>query len=136
MIEITTSEVDGVRFYKGIRILEPDDRIGGFPIHFIPDVAVRDPELMRAIKVLGLKRVGRDLPSLSELYAQFPRAYIGVKLTQFMLSVYWGVIRWLYDNARVFKEIPPYEHFSWQYFTPYVWCRKVRELCRFINTSA
>jgi len=129
MIETTISEVDGVRFYKDIKILEPDDTIGGFPVHYIPDrVRLRDPELMRAIKILGLRRVGRNaaIRGGSDAYAQFPRAYIGVKVVQLGLRIYWGIIYWLYSNARFFKEVPSSECFSWRYFTPYVWYKKLR----------
>ena len=128
MIETTISEVEGVRFYKNIRILGPDDTVGGMGVHIIPDrVMVRDPELMRAIRVLGLKRVGRDMCRAggSELYAQFPMPYFAIKVVQFALKIYWATIRWLYDNARVFKQIPESECFSWKYFTLYVWYRGI-----------
>ena len=129
MIETTEDTIDGITFYKDIKILEPDDTIGGLPVHRISDrVIMRDDELMRAIKALGLKRVGRDIRHWGgcELYAQFPSPFIPIKVIQFTLRVYWAVIRWLYDNARVFKQIPVGECFSWRYFTPYVWYKKIR----------
>ena len=129
MIETTISEVDGVRFYKNIKILEPDDTIGGMGVHYIPDrIAMRDDEFMRAIKAMGLKRVGRNIAIRggSDAYAQFPVPYIGIKVVQILLRVYWNTIYWLYSNARFFKEIPPSECFSWRYFTPYTWYKKLR----------
>ncbi len=129
MIETTINEVDGVRFYSGIRILEPDDTIGGFSVHYISDrVAMREDAFMRGIKVLGLRKVGRDaaIEGGSDAYAQFPTPYIPIKVIQFLLRVHWNAVYWLYDNARVFKQIPEAECFSWKYFTPYTWYRKFR----------
>ncbi len=128
MIETTIREVDGVRFYENIKILEPDDTIGGFGVHYIPDrLRLHVPELMRAIKLLGLKKVGRNAAIMggSDTYAQFPVFYIGVKVAYVLLKIYWGTVRWLYDNARFFKQIPESHPFSWSYFTPYVWYRRL-----------
>lgn len=127
MIETTIDEVDGVQFLKDIRILEPDDTVGGMGVYRIDDkTAVWNPEVMRAIKVLGLRRVGRQVEWRANLYAQFPIPFLPIKLVQFALRVYWATIRFLYDNARVFKQIPPNQCFSWTYFTPYVWFRKLK----------
>ena len=126
MIETTVNTVDGVMFYENIRLLEPDETIGGMGIHWIPDRVVRDePELIRAIRALGLKRVGFDYCRDSFEYAHFPMPYIPIRLVQFSLRVYWKTLRWVYDNARVFKQIPANECFSWRYFTPYVWYRGI-----------
>jgi len=126
MIETTIDHVDGVTFYKNIRILEPDDTIGGMGVHLISWRLIdQDPELMRAIKVLGLRKVGEDICVRADRYAQFPLPYLLIKLIQFALKIYWHSIRWLYDNARVFKQIPENQCFSWTYFTPYVWYRKI-----------
>lgn len=129
MIEATIKEIDGVRFYSNIRILESDDTIGGFPIHYIPDrVSLQEPELIKAIKLLGLRKVGRNLVMCggSDVYAQLPAPYIGVRIVQVLLRMYWGIIRWLYGNARFFKQVPEAECFSWRYFTPYAWFKKLK----------
>ena len=125
MIETTVDTIDGVQFLKNVRILEPDDTVSGMGVHFIPDRATRyDHELMRAIRILGLRRVGRRVECMADLYAQFPVPFIGIKAVQFALRIYWVSIRWLYDNARVFKQIPENGCFSWKYFTPYTWFKK------------
>ncbi|KKN71829.1 hypothetical protein LCGC14_0416830 [marine sediment metagenome] len=73
MIEVTISEIAGVRFYTDIKILEPDDKVGGFAVHGIPyKIVAQDAEFMRAIKAVGLRRVGRDVSCRVDLYAQFP----------------------------------------------------------------
>ena len=126
MIETTISEVDGVRFYKNIKILEPDDTIGGFPVHYIPNrIADCDIEFMRAIKALCLKRVGVVFSMDAGQYAQSPMPFLAIKVAQFAIKTYWASIRWLYDNARFFKQIPVGECFSWRYFTPYAWYKKL-----------
>jgi len=126
MIETTISEVDGVRFYKNVKVLEPDDTVGGLGVHLISWRLIdRAPELIQVIKLLGLRKVGEVLPMGADQYAQFPMPYLLIRVVQFTLRTYWATIRWLYDNARFFKQIPPPELFSWRYFTPYVWYREL-----------
>tara|TARA_Y100000310_G_scaffold343107_1_gene449231 strand:- start:2835 stop:3221 length:387 start_codon:yes stop_codon:yes gene_type:complete len=128
VIETAIKTVDGVDFITNIRILEADDTIGGFSVHRISDCVIRrEAHIMQAIKAMGFKRVGRDMRYRSDLYAQFPIPYIQIKIMQFVLRVYWNALWWLYDNARMFKEVSPTEAFSWKYFTPYVWYKKVRK---------
>lgn len=128
MIETTVDTIDGVQFLKNIRILEPDDTIGGMGVHSIAwRLTAQAPELMRAIRALGLRRVGEDFCRAADQYAQYPMPYLPIKVVRFALKVYWKTIRWLYDNARVFKQIPEGECFSWSYFTPYVWYKKIRK---------
>ncbi|KKN74709.1 hypothetical protein LCGC14_0387510 [marine sediment metagenome] len=127
MIVTTVKEIDGVKFLINIRILEPDDTIGGFPVHYISDrTTYRDTQFMLAVKLMGLKKVARaaNIGGGSDAYAQFPIPFIGIKVTQFLLRIYWHIIYLLYSNARFFKEIPQGECFSWRYFTPYVWFKK------------
>ncbi len=123
MIEVTIKEVDGVRFYKNIRILEPDTIENGVGVHRIVDRT--DPNLISSIKMLGLRKVGRDPAYRSDLYAQYPMPYYKFKATEFLLKIYWNIVRWLYDNARMFKEIPHSDPFSWKYLTLYVWYRSI-----------
>lgn len=122
MIGATTRFVDGVQFIEGIRILEPDDTIGGIGVHLISwSIIDQAPEFMRAVKALGLRKVGEDICRAVDQYAPYPIPFLGIKLVQFALKVYWLSIWLLYDNARVFKQIPEGQCFSWSYFTPYVW---------------
>lgn len=128
MIEVSINEVEGVRFIKNIRILDPDDTVAGMGVHRISlKLAMQSPELMKALKLLGLKKVGTDYPYRAYLYSQFPMPYLGIKIVQFGLVIYWATVRWLYKNARIFQEIPPNCPFSWTSFTPYVWYRGIRK---------
>ena len=119
MIEVTVDEVDGVKFLKNVCILEPDQIINGVGVH---RVYPRDG-LDRTLRLLGLRKVGVDYNYRAYLYVVYPTSYFRFKVTEGLLKVYWRSIRWLYDNARVFKAIPSSQPFSWAYFTPYVWCR-------------
>ena len=128
MIEGTISQVDGVDFYTNIRILEPDEKIGGMGVHRITrDTREHNPEFMRSIRAMGLREVGYDLSYRSFLYAESTKSYITIKMVQFSLRLYWWNIRFLYDNARFFKKIPEGECFSWAYFTPYTWFKGLRK---------
>ena len=126
MIEVAVSEIEGVQFYTNIKILEPDEWIAGMGIHRIHNKVVRgESQFMRAIKVLGLRRVGEQPEYKAGIYAQFPLPYIPIKVIQSWLKIYWWVIRFLYDNARIFQQIPPMYPFSWAYFTPYTWYKRI-----------
>ena len=127
MIEVSVNEIDGVRFLRDIKILEPDKVEHGVGIHFIPlRCNYDDKEVLRAIRLLGLREVGFDLSRRAFEYAEYPMPFYWYKFVEFLLKAYWAVIRWLYDNARVFEQIPPNMQFGWSYFTPYVWYKKLK----------
>ena len=121
MIEITIRVVDGVRFYGNIRVLAPDIKRYGVGIHLLNESIVQDAELMRYLKIVGLKKVGYDFSLRSGEYTETTRSFLWYKAFNRFFVVYWWCIRWLYDNARVFKQIHEGTMFSWKYFTPYVW---------------
>ena len=128
MIETTIREVGGVRFYENIRILEPDYKKFGIGLHWISDKLLMrgDTEFLRYIKAVGLRQVEHD-PSMRACgYALYPMSYWRFKVVEFLFKCYWWSIRWVYDNARFFKQIPAGECFSWRYFTPYIWYKKMR----------
>mgnify|MGYP001616748254 FL=1 len=120
MLSISIAEVDRVKFIQNICILGHDDKVNGVPVHRIPSRYL-DNELRRAIKALGMRKVDFDYRWDAEIYVVSDLLAWRFKIANFALKVYWGAIKWLYDNARFFKMIPQGEQFSWQYFTPYCW---------------
>ena len=126
MIETTIRTIEGVQFIENIRILESDDKLHGVPVHRINSRVLENDELMRTIKAKGLREVGYDCERDEALYAQFPVNFFKAIILNTLFAEYWAIVRWLYDNARVFKQIPPGTMFSWRYFTPYCWCLKLR----------
>ncbi len=60
MIEITTKNVDGVDFITDVRLLEPDDTVGGLPVHHVVEDRYYK-EVVQAVKMMGLRRVGFDI---------------------------------------------------------------------------
>lgn len=126
MIEVSIDEIDGVRFYKNIRVLEADDKVNGVPVHNILRHWSLDGEFIRAIKALGMRKIGIDYYRDADLYVTSNLFAWQFKVNGLALKVYWVVVKWLYNNARFFKMIPPEERFSWRYFTPYCWYRAIK----------
>jgi len=123
MIEITIKHVDGIDFIDKVHILEPDKIWHGIGVHM---VSMRvDKQAAGFLNLLGLRKVYFDCNYKAYYYARTPFAYY-VKGAEFLCRIYWVLIRWLYDNARIFKQIPEGELFSWRYFTPYVWYKNLR----------
>ena len=128
MITTMIDEVDGVRFYTNIKILEPDYRKFGVGLHWVSDRLIdNEPEVLRYLKAVGLRETEYDISMRAFGYAQYPLHYLHFKVVEFLFKRYWWCIRWLYDNARVFKQIPPNETFSWKYFTLYCWYKRLRK---------
>lgn len=123
MIEIIMSQVNGVRLIKGIRILEPDDIIHGIPVHRVDSQRINQTIILM-IEAMGLRRVDFDLLRREYLYAAYPVYTMRYKVTAWLIKCYGYLILWLYDNARMFKQIPESEVFSWRYFTPYTWFKR------------
>lgn len=126
MIEISTKTVDGAVFISGLKLCEPDTRIGGIGVHYIPEHYLTT-ELLVALRLLGLKRVGSEPEFLSDCYlytrGSLPRMV--VRSTRLALKFYWMVIRFVYYNCCVFQRIPECQPFSWRYFTLYIWYRRL-----------
>ena len=115
MIEITTDEIEGVKF---IKLVEPIERRCG-----VEKVSCRllTSEMEFALKINGFRR-GEFIPFMDAYeYIQYPLPYYWYRTVNFILKGYWKALKFLYDNARLFKQIPEGECFSWRYFTPYVW---------------
>ena len=125
MIEVTVKNMEGVTFYSKVRVLEPDFYRNGVGVHRVSRDT--DKELIFALRALGLRKVDYDASYHEDLYVAFPISYLRYKVVEAVFKVYWHVIRWLYDNMRFFKQIPREERFSWRYFTPYCWYRRIRK---------
>ena len=122
MIEITTKTVDGVNFIFDFKIVEPRDKEYGLSIEYVDWRC--EKEVKPILYALGLRRIGERLERAVSIYAFYPWGYFQYKLIIGLARIYWRVIAWLYDNARLFKQIPEYERFSWKYFTPYTWLKR------------
>ena len=119
MLLVTVDTVEGVQFIKDIQVAEPDEIYMGVPVHRVPEEWL---EAIRAIKAMGFRKVGvAEYCFQQDLYTQGRFSFLRAKVTHFLFRVYWAAIKWLYDNARVFKQIPAGSPFSWSYFTPYCW---------------
>lgn len=120
MIEVTTREVDGILFIRDMKILEPDGTYGGVPYHIVQRRNA-DEECLRFIKAAGLRKAGRLDVQDADMYTEGNISYWRIKTAGFLFRIYWSVVKWLYDNGRIFKQITPGSRFSWSYFTPYCW---------------
>ena len=128
-IEVTMREVDGVRFLDRVRILEPDMKRKGVGVHLIThQIENMDfhRELMMSLESLGLRKVDYLQEYRAFAYVQYRLPFIVYKVVGWSWTAYWRTIRFLYDNARMFKQIPPGDCFSWKYFTPYCWYRSIK----------
>jgi len=127
MIEATVDIVEGVRFIKSIRILKSDTKRHGVSVHLISyELEREEPDFIKKIKLMGLRKVGYDDSLKASEYAEYPMNFLRYHISKGLLGCYWAIVSWLYDNARVFKQIPISEPFSWSYFTPYVWYKDLR----------
>ena len=117
MIEIIEREVEGVRFIVDLKIQEPDFKVGGVGVHRVSQRFIGDSSCNP--ESWGLRKVGYDASWRAFEYAA--KGYLLVKLIRVVNKAYWHTLRFLYDNVRMFKQIPGGEAFSWRYFTPYVW---------------
>lgn len=126
MIEVTAKEVDGVRFIDKIKIVSWEKR-NGLPVQLVDDRTWREPEVKRMLKMLMLEEVDFDFCCRIHIYAQRPVNDICYKVILLGIHLYWKTIRFIYDNGRVFKQIPEEQMFSWRYFTPYVWYRRIKD---------
>jgi len=127
MIEYSIDTIDGVQFLKDMKFVKPYEYENGIMIERIPLSSLnRRPELDGILLLMGMRRVGSDYCTHSYIYTLYPFGYYGYKLTHHLLRVYWWMVRFLYNNARIFQQIPEAECFSWRYFTPYVWYEKLK----------
>ncbi len=127
MIETTEAINDeGVRFCSKVEFVEPYEYKNGVRIEKV-SIRLHDrvPETVLLLNSLGLRRVGIDPCYDAYIYASYPLGYIQYKLIRHLLTGYWWLMKFLYNNARMFKQIPPAECFSWRYFTPYTWVKKL-----------
>lgn len=131
MITTTVSQVDGLNFIVDVKLEPPFEYRNGVRVELVSSrVLVEAPECKLILTALGFELVDFDLVTDSYIYAQLPYRFIQYKVVSFLLRFYWWSIRFLYNNARMFKQIPQGERFSWRYFTPYVWFSIIRSKIR------
>lgn len=121
MIEATTRTVEGVRFIADAKIVEPREKRNGVYVESVTRGLLGNSELGAILTGFGMRKVGEDWSRDCIIYAFYPWGYWQYKVVRHLLRAYWWSTWFLYDNARVFKGIPPGEMFSWRYFTPYRW---------------
>jgi hypothetical protein len=122
MLKTTVKYVDGVRFIDKVRFLDMDERRHGIPVHYVDDELLRNTDgLETVLKLHGLWKVDFAYERKASIYTHGWVNFVVFKIVDAVFTLYWPTIRWLYDNARIFKQIPTGTMFSWRYFTPYVW---------------
>lgn len=121
MIEVSVKYVDGVQFLDKVKIKPPYEYRNGVRVELVSGKMADYPLIKKTLKSLGLKKVDRELRRRVDIYASYPVNFIRYKVIMFLWRCYWVTVWWLYDNARMFKQIPEAQVFSWRYFTPYVW---------------
>ena len=127
MIETTEAINDeGVRFISKIRFVEPYEYENGVRVEKVERRQIeQEPEAALLLNSLGLKRVGFDDCWDAYIYALYPIGYVQYKVVQHILTGYYWLVKFLYNNARMFQQIPVGTQFSWKYFTPYAWLRRL-----------
>ena len=126
MIEYTTKTIEGVNFISDTKFVEPFEYRNGIRVEMVSGRLLnRSPEMAGVLLMMGLRKVGIDPCYDAEIYAHYPLGYYIYRATHYLLNGYWWGIRFLYKNARVFQQIPDTECFSWRYFTPYTWFKKL-----------
>jgi len=129
VIETTIESIEGVNFLTNVRFVEPYEHENGVKVEKVSErVLIRFPRMEGLLKVMGLRKVGFDYPLYSVVYAHYPVGYSIYRVVHHLVVVYWWAIRFLYKNARMFQQVPEGECFSWRYFTPYVWGKKIQHL--------
>jgi len=125
---------EGVRFMTDIQLVKPYEYRNGVMVELLSCSRLKDaPDIELSLRRLGFKRVGFDPDFDAYQYVRYPFGYIRYKIVSKLMKGYWWLMRFLYNNARMFQEVPRGERFSWRYFTPYVWMRKLLE--NFVDTS-
>ena len=117
MIEVSVKVVDGVRFIDTIKVVPPYYTRNGVKVELVHYNIIREAQPI--LGILGYKKCGYDI--ITDSYIFVPTWYhkFIYKILEFLLLLYHRSIWFLYDNARLFREIPPGECFSWRYFILY-----------------
>jgi len=128
MIEITVKYVDGVRFVDSWKVVEPIEVRHGVQIERVSrQLLEASPGAESFLKMIGLKRVEVEPWTDVYIYAFYPMSWLWLEFIRRASCVYWRILRWLYNNARMFKQIPEGEMFSWRYSTPYTWLKRIHK---------
>ena len=127
MIEITVDEIEGTRFLKDFKLVEPLEKRHGVVVERVSCRELQDENFNLALKLMGFRRGELIYWYDAYEYVQYPIPYYWYRAVNLFLKCYWKVLKFLYDNARLFKQIPEGECFSWRSFTPYVWFKKLKK---------
>jgi len=125
---ITTEAIndEGVSFISKVEFVEPYEYENGVRVEKVDRRQIEGvPETVLLLNSLGLKRVGFDYSWDAYVYTPYPIGYIQYKIAQHILTGYFWLVKFLYNNARMFQQIPVGTQFSWKYFTPYAWLRRL-----------
>ena len=125
MLEMSIKYLEGLSFHMDIKVVEPREKLNGVYVEYLDSWLLHNSQEMPLIlKAIGMKKVGYRLETLQEVWAWQPWGYTQYRLIHWFIKAYWWLLRWLYNNTRMFKRIPPGQIFSWKYFTPYTWIKK------------
>ena len=120
MIEITIKYIDGVQFLDTFKIVSWE-KVDGVNAQLVSRKLINQSYTNHIIRTLGLVKVGYDASMRADI---FVKKYGLSRLYLKLSKVYWRLVRFMYDNCRLFKQIPLGSEFSWRYFTPYTWIKK------------
>jgi len=127
MILTEVRQEEGLNFTIDVKLVPPFEYRYGARIERVDEkLLANSPEFKLILTALGFKKVGLDEDSPCYIYVQKPFRYIQYQIGRFMVLGYLRAVRWLYYNARIFQQIPPGYRFSWSYFTPFVWAKKLK----------
>lgn len=127
MILTEVKQDEGLNFIVDVKEVPPYEHRNGVRIELISERLLnQSPEFKLILTALGYELVGLDECTPCYIYAKLPFRFIQYKIARLGIRIYWWTVRWLYLNARIFQQIEPGYYFSWSYFTPYVWARKLK----------
>lgn len=127
-IEVTTDTVEGVSFIRDVRLVPPFERMNGITVELVRASLLLHPQVREALKAVGLKEVGYAEHQGAVIYAHSTPSFLLYHIVYCFNKSHWAIVKWLYNNARMFQQIPEGEAFSWRYFTPFCWYRRARGL--------
>ena len=125
MIEVSIKHLEGLNFMADVKIVEPREKRNGVYVEYVDERLLDSSlEFKFILRAIGMRQVGEAFEKRAYIYGFYPWGYWQYKVIRHLARVYWMLLLWLYDNARMFKQIPPAEMFSWKYFTPYTWFKR------------
>lgn len=124
MIEVSVKHLEGLNFIVDVKIVEPREKKNGVYIEYVDRRTLYESPVFKFIlRAFGMRQIGEAPERHAYIYAFHPWGYWQYKMIYLLIKAYLMSLWWLYGNARIFKQIPPAEMFSWKYFTLYIWCK-------------